>query len=119
MVKENVKEIVETDERTPQSVDDIPRITATITITRAEIKTVQNFLWKLTEKGMLDQLRFDDSAAMIQSKGTIRVNEFDAHLEITKQLFKLLLADPDEKTEKLGRYALPALPSHLDFLRQS
>lgn len=116
-VDDDIKDMVITTQSTRRSGEDTPRISATITITQADIKTVQNFLWNICEKAMIDKFRFDDSAAATSvSKGIIQVNEFDAHLAIVKQTFKLLLNEPDEKTKSLAYYMLKRLPLHLEFL---
>ena len=114
-IDEDIEEIVKTPTRT-QRAPDTPKITATITITKANIRTVQNFLWKLTEKGMKDEFEFNEVATSTESKSNIQVNEFDAHLIIVKQSLNLLLADPDEKTKLLAPYLLRYLPKHLLFL---
>lgn len=66
---------------------------------------------------MIDKFEFKDATATVKTKGKIQVNEFDAHLTIVKQAFKLLLAEPDEKTISLGPYFLGYLPFHLEILR--
>ncbi|KAH8592092.1 hypothetical protein B0O99DRAFT_689874 [Bisporella sp. PMI_857] len=117
IVNEAIEEAIKTSERTRPLGEEEPQISATITITKANIKTVQNFLWTLTERAMINKFEFDESAALINAKGNIRVNELDSHLIITKQCLALLLADPDEKTDALSSYAMTALPTHLNFLR--
>ena len=117
-IDDAVGEIVKTTESTRALEDEEPQISATITINKANIKTVQNFLWTLTEKAMIDKFEFDESAATTKIKSTIAVNEFDANLAIVKQCFALLMADPNENTDALTLFSLTALPTHLDFLRE-
>ena len=117
-IDEKMEKFVVTDKRT-QRATDTPRITATATITKANIRAVQNFLWKLTEKGMKDEFEFNELATSTESKSKIQVNEFDAHLSIVKQSLTLLLANPNEKTKPLAPYLLEYLPMHLDYLRKA
>jgi hypothetical protein len=95
----------------------MPHITATITITKATLSVAQNFLWDLCEQGVIKKFAFNESAAATTSKGTIRVNEFDAHLWIIKQSLKLLSAQPEERTRPLAKYVLEYFPAHLEALR--
>ncbi|KAF5237869.1 hypothetical protein FANTH_10583 [Fusarium anthophilum] len=77
--------------------DDTPRITATITITKGDITTVQNFLWTLFQKSVVEKFEFEPLAGQVtQTKGDIRM--------------------PDAKTESLGRYLVWNLPKHLKEL---
>ena len=93
--------------------DDTPKITATITITRADISMVQRFLWSLSERAIFDKFGFNEFATKIENKGSISVNLIDAQLNMTKQCLKLLNAEPDEKTKPLVSYALVYLTAHL------
>jgi hypothetical protein len=116
-VKENIANAVNTLESTRKVIDDAPRISATITITNADIKTVQRFLWNLTENAMINNFEFNNSAATVQTKGSIRVNEFDSNIYILKQSFKLLMAEGNKNTDALAFYALGCIPEHLDRIR--
>jgi hypothetical protein len=55
VISDDTEEIVKTPESTRRIAEDAPKISATITISKADIKTVQNFLWTLTEKAMIDK----------------------------------------------------------------
>lgn len=65
----------------------------------------------------MKKFEFNELAAATTSKGTIRVNEFDAILGIVKQSLKLLAAQPEERTKPLASYILQFFPTHLDNLR--
>jgi hypothetical protein len=101
-----------------QKPEDIPRITATIAITKADFKTAQSFLWKLCETAMGD-FAFNEQAAQTKIKDNIGVNAFDAHLWIVKQTFKLLLSKPDDMTKATAGYMFGYLPTHLRFLKEA
>lgn len=116
MAKEDIEKIVKTPFSTRKP-DDAPKISATITITKVGGETVHNFLWDLTRKA-IDKFEFDNSAAMIKTKGTIEVNEFDSHHKLAKQCFSILNSDANELTEALGYYSLCYLPTHLMELRR-
>ncbi|KAL5586192.1 hypothetical protein FOBRF1_016062 [Fusarium oxysporum] len=97
--------------------DDTPRITATITITKGDITTVQNFLWALFQKSVVEKFEFEPLAGQItQTKSEIRVNDSDAHLAIVMQAISFLIKKPDARTESLGRYLVWDLPIHLKEL---
>ncbi|KAI3579340.1 hypothetical protein IWW34DRAFT_739131 [Fusarium oxysporum f. sp. albedinis] len=97
--------------------DDTPRITATITITKGDITTVQNFLWALFQKSVVEKFEFEPLAGQItQTKSEIRVNDSDAHLAIVMQAISFLIKKPDARTETLGRYLVWNLPIHLKEL---
>ncbi|RKK88311.1 hypothetical protein BFJ69_g167 [Fusarium oxysporum] len=97
--------------------DDTPRITATITITKGDITTVQNFLWALFQKSVVEKFEFEPLAGQItQTKSEIRVNDSDAHLAIVMQAISFLIKKPDARTESLGRYLVWNLPIHLKEL---
>ncbi|EWG48923.1 hypothetical protein FVEG_08568 [Fusarium verticillioides 7600] len=97
--------------------DDTPRITATITITKGDITTVQNFLWTLFQKSVVDKFEFEPLAGQVtQTKGEIRVNGYDAHLAIVMQAISFLIKKPDDRTESLGRYLVWNLHKHLKEL---
>ena len=117
-IYEDIEKMVSTTKSTRRK-PDAPRITATITITKANIKTVQSFLWKLTEKAMKEDFEFYELATSTKSIGNIEVNEVDAHLSIVKQSLNLLLANPEEKTKPLASYLLRYLPKHLKHLRDA
>ncbi|KAI7768372.1 hypothetical protein LZL87_012456 [Fusarium oxysporum] len=97
--------------------DDTPRITATITITKGDITTVQNFLWTLFQKSVVEKFEFEPLAGQTtQTRGEIRVNDSDAHLAIVMQAVSFLIKKPDARTESLGRYLVWNLPVHLKEL---
>ena len=96
--------------------DSVPRISATIQITNADMRSVQSFLWRLNEKAVIENFVFDQTTTATTLKGSIHCNEMDAHLSIVKQTFKLLTADPDDRTSALSQYLLDRLPDHLDKL---
>ncbi|KAE9369344.1 hypothetical protein N431DRAFT_380216 [Stipitochalara longipes BDJ] len=117
-VGEEIENAVTTTANTRIKAADIPQITATITITSANMSQAQNFLWDLAEHGAMKKFLFDENAAKKTSKGTIRVNQFDAHLWIVNQSLELLSSPPDERTRALAAYILEWFPYHLHCLRE-
>jgi hypothetical protein len=117
-MKEDIGGMVITPTSTRRNREDTPRITATITITKADFKIAQSFLWKLCETGMRE-FAFNDLAATTRIKDSIGVNAFDAHLSIVEQSFKLILHNPDDMTKSAASYMLGYLPEHLRFLREA
>ncbi|KAI1023732.1 hypothetical protein LB504_005215 [Fusarium proliferatum] len=98
--------------------DDAPKISATITITKGDITTVQNFLWTLFQKSVVKKSEFEPLAGQVtQTRGEIRVNGYDAHLAIVMQAISFLIKKPDARTESLGRYLVWNLPKHLEELK--
>ena len=119
-VDEDTAEVVKFIRSTTRTTEDsAPKISATITITNADMRTVQSFLWSLNEKAMIEKFVFDNSAALTTFKGKIQVNEFDAHLVIVKQAFKMFSLEPDDRTSALTQYLLDRLPDHLDKLHDA
>ncbi|KAH7237095.1 uncharacterized protein BKA55DRAFT_543730 [Fusarium redolens] len=83
-----------------------------------DITTVQNFLWTLFQKSVVEKFEFEPLAGQInRTKGEIRVNEYDAHLAIVMQALNFLIKKPDARTERLGRYQVWNLPVHLKELK--
>ena len=117
-VGDEIENAVTTTANTRIKAADIPQITATITITSANMSQAQNFLWDLAEHGAMKKFLFDENAAKKTSKGTIRVNQFDAHLWILNQSLLLLSSPPDERTKALAVYILEWFPFHLRELRE-
>ncbi|OQV03546.1 hypothetical protein CLAIMM_08579 [Cladophialophora immunda] len=103
------------------TVDDTkPLISMTITINRVDVDTVRRFLWDLSEKANFGKsLPFDALVPMAQAqvKPRITANRADGQLTMTRRCMKLLMADPDSRTESLIPYALKYLPRHLQDLR--
>ncbi|KAF5558688.1 Nacht tpr domain-containing protein [Fusarium phyllophilum] len=118
-VRRDLLSLVIKDPKQLRSVDDdTPRITATITITKGDITTVQNFLWTLFQKSVVEKFEFEPLAGQVtQTRGEIRVNDYDAHLAIVMQAISFLIKKPDDRTENLGRYIVWNLPKHLKELK--
>ncbi|KAI0834307.1 hypothetical protein F5Y06DRAFT_307099 [Hypoxylon sp. FL0890] len=103
----------------PRSVDDTPTFTATITITKGDLRSVQSFLWSLSQK--VDSLAhnafgFEQIAEQKGMKNNIQVNEVDANLTIVRRTFSMLAGEPNKESEALGHYLLDFLPQHLNDL---
>ena len=120
LIDSDVQEAVEVVRDSQRMTEDsVPRISATIQITNADMRSVQSFLWRLNEKAVIENFVFDQTTTATNLKGSIHCNEMDAHLEIVKQTFKLLNAEPDDRTSALTQYLLDRLPDHLDKLYEA
>ncbi|KAI5859460.1 nacht and tpr domain-containing protein [Durotheca rogersii] len=100
----------------PRNMDETPRFSATITITKGDRTSVQSFFWKLANEINRYDLD-DDTGTKNTAKENIQVNEFEAHLTIVRRILQLISEDPNPKTEALGLYALSFLPDHLNDLK--
>ncbi|EFX01558.1 nacht and tpr domain containing protein [Grosmannia clavigera kw1407] len=100
-------------------VDEAPTFSATITIAKADLTSVQSFLWSFMQKANQDTLGFQQLTDQTGIKGTIGVNRFDAHLSIVQQTFSILAEAPDLRTRPLASYLLNYLPQHLEVLEEA
>ncbi|OTA57974.1 hypothetical protein K449DRAFT_398189 [Hypoxylon sp. EC38] len=106
----------------PRSVDDTPTFTATITITKGDLRSVQSYLWSLSQK--VDYLAhntfgFEQIAEHKGMKNNIQINKVDGHLTIVRRTFSLLATEPNKDTQVLGLYLLAYLPYHLNELLEN
>jgi hypothetical protein len=108
--------LLEKGRQQPHDMDEGTKFRATITISNADISTVQSFLWSLSHHmNQLDSgFTIDDNRA---AKGTIQVNQADALLGMIRAAFTIIENDPDKRTENIRRYVLVWLPEHLKDIR--
>jgi hypothetical protein len=97
---------------------DKPQISMTITINQADIEMVRRFFWDLSENAVFRTFDFDKFVKDSGDQMKISANPVDAHFAMTTQCLKLLLNEPDKRTDCLIAYALEQLPSHLRQLRE-
>ncbi|KAI2470092.1 hypothetical protein F4781DRAFT_430670 [Annulohypoxylon bovei var. microspora] len=116
-VVDGVKDLLIKPRIEPRSMDETPRFSATITITKGDRTSVQSFLWKLVQEFNTYDFVHEDDASQKAAKENIQVNEFDAHLIIVRRMLQLISEDPNSKTQALGPYSLCFLPDHLSNLR--
>ena len=95
------------------------KITMTISINQADLRTVQQFFWDLTERVGIGRFDFFAASSNNESKGVIYCDETNAHYHMTEQLLKLLNDEPHEKTKPLVEYALMYLPQHLQEVKKA
>ncbi|KIW87027.1 uncharacterized protein Z519_12324 [Cladophialophora bantiana CBS 173.52] len=98
---------------------DNPRITMTISINQADLRTVQQFFWDLSDKLRTGRFDFSADKSSLDGKGVIRTDEIRASYYIADQLLKLLNDEPHEKTQCLVLYALKYLTHHLRKVKES
>ncbi|KAM6485833.1 hypothetical protein HDV62DRAFT_403210 [Trichoderma sp. SZMC 28011] len=104
----------------PRISEDAPKISLNLTISNGDITTVQNFLWSLFQKSMVEKFEFEPISGPTRSAAReIQVNEYDAHLAIVKQSLRFLTSPPDERTKPLGPYIVRSLHRHLETLNQA
>lgn len=115
-----IESLVIKDRKRPRVGEDAPKISLNITVTNADITTVQNFLWSLFQKSMVDKFEFDPiSTQKSHVAREIQVNMYDAHLAIVKHALRYLTSAPDVRTKPIGDYLARKLPAHLDKLSQA
>jgi len=102
-----------------RQVDESPKFTGCITITKGDLQSVQRFLWSLPQKLEHDSTRFRELVDQNSAKGDIGVDEYDAHLAIVRSTFILLKEPPNERTEAIAEYLLRYLPNHLEKLESA
>ncbi|PNP55504.1 hypothetical protein THARTR1_04334 [Trichoderma harzianum] len=104
----------------PRISEDAPKISLNLTISNGDITTVQNFLWSLFQKSMVEKFEFEPISGPTRSAAReVQVNEYDAHLAIVKQSLRFLTSPPDERTKLLGTYIVRELHGHLERLNQA
>ncbi|KAK6832870.1 hypothetical protein PG987_007564 [Apiospora arundinis] len=99
-----------------REVNEAPKFTGHITITKGDLHSVQRFLWSLPQKFEHDSTRFRELVDQGNAKGDIGVDAYDAHLAIVRSTFRLLKEPPNKRTEAISRYLLRWLPTHLEVL---
>lgn len=103
-----------TEKKNSASDIDGSQITMTISINNADLRTVQQFCWDLTERVGIGKFDFFESKSSSESKSLIHCDEVTAHYHMTEQLLNLLNGEAQEKTKALVEYALSSLPQHLE-----
>lgn len=98
-------------------------ISMTITINNVDQELCGHFLWDLAHKAIRDKFNFNldgdaSNALSGGSRGTVAVDEFEAHHTIVTRAFECLSKPHKEQTEKIGTYLVCWLPYHLSRLRQ-
>jgi hypothetical protein len=113
-VRDGILKAVEKFERAPKvkAEKDAPRITATITITNADVESVQHFLWDLALKGIREKFEFvasTENAPRHLRKPDISVNAVDAYLSQVYYAFKYLEIGPHPLADPIGLYLVSYL----------
>ncbi|KAL7936390.1 hypothetical protein V8C35DRAFT_295371 [Trichoderma chlorosporum] len=121
-VKEYLRKDIDSTGRTSNT-KDRATISMTITINNVDQELCGHFLWDLAHKAIRDKFDFNldgDASNALHggSRGTIAVDEFEAHHTIVTRAFEYLSKPPREQTKKIGSYLICWLPFHLDRLRQ-
>ncbi|KIX97484.1 uncharacterized protein Z520_06936 [Fonsecaea multimorphosa CBS 102226] len=98
---------------------DTARISMTISINQADLRTVQQFFWDLTDGLRTGRFEFSADSSNIGGKGVIQTDEVRASYYLSDQLLKLLNDEPHEKTQCLVPYALTYLTYHLLKVKES
>ncbi|KAL4738252.1 hypothetical protein BDV11DRAFT_171176 [Aspergillus similis] len=121
MLRDYVEEYVIAERVRPrQSVDD-PKISATITITNGDRKTVQRFFWDLTHhSSFANGFEFRPESDLSQATNRkLQVYIIDAHFEIVKRAFEYFLQPQGEEKEGgrlIGIYMMDCITTHLAAL---
>ncbi|KAI2467316.1 hypothetical protein F4781DRAFT_402847 [Annulohypoxylon bovei var. microspora] len=118
-VTEDMGEMLTKRREKPRSVDDTPTFTATITVAKGDLRSVQSFLWSLSQKVdslAHDTFGFEKIAEQKGVKNNIQLNEVDGYLSVVRRTFSLLASEPTKESKILGDYVLNYLPQHLEEL---
>ncbi|KAL4745639.1 hypothetical protein BDW72DRAFT_198463 [Aspergillus terricola var. indicus] len=124
MLRDYVEEYVVAERVRPrQSVDD-PKISATITITNGDRKTVQRFFWDLTHhSSFANGFEFRPESELSQATNRkLQIYMIDAHFEIVKRAFDYFLQPQGEEKEGgmlIGRYMMGRITTHLAALHDA
>lgn len=116
-VQENISDLLTKEKTKPVAADDAPKFTAEISITKGDLRSVQTFLWSLSQKIdslAHDRLGFEQIPEQQRVEKNIQVNEVDGHFTIIRRTFHLLAGEPNEESKALGGYLLNYLPDHLN-----
>lgn len=106
--------------RTEQrQIDETPKFTVTINITRGDFSSVQSFLWSLTQKLNHESFGFNQVAGQSIVKGDIRLDRYDSHLAIVRRTISLLAEPPNGRTDAMAAYLMAYLPAHLEELEEA
>ncbi|KAI1087622.1 hypothetical protein F5B19DRAFT_61828 [Rostrohypoxylon terebratum] len=119
MVTEDMEEALTKRREKPRSVDDAPTFTATISVSKGDVRSVQSFLWSLSQKVdslAHDTFGFQNITEQKGIKNNIQLNQVDAHLSLIRRTFSLLANEPTKESRVLGGYLFNFLPQHLQQL---
>lgn len=115
-----IEGLVTKERKRPRISEVAPKISLNLTISNGDITTVQNFLWSLFQKSMVDKFDFEPISGSTSSAAReIQVNEYDAHLAIVKRALRFLTTSPDDRTKPIGNYLIRELPRHLERLNEA
>ncbi|KAJ5782687.1 hypothetical protein N7457_004461 [Penicillium paradoxum] len=97
-----------------------PTVTASISITNAEIEVAQRLFWDLAHHSVMNRFNFDTHQVDMAKPSTqqIQVTELNAHLVVVKRTFEFLRRAPHALSQCIGRRLLDSLPEHLTDLRK-
>ncbi|KAL2785547.1 hypothetical protein BJX66DRAFT_57918 [Aspergillus keveii] len=123
-LRDHVDECVVAERVRPRQSADDPKITATISITNGDIKSVQRFFWDLTHhSSFTNGFQFQPDSDLSQAASRkIQIYRVDAHFEIVQKAFDYFLmpdSDDKQKGELSGKYLMVCLPDHLKVLYEA
>ncbi|OJJ50039.1 hypothetical protein ASPZODRAFT_139374 [Penicilliopsis zonata CBS 506.65] len=97
-----------------------PAVTATISVTNAEIEVAQRFFWDLAHHSVMNRFNFDAHQVDMSKPSTqrIQVTPLNAHLVMVKRTFEFLRRAPHALSQPIGGVLLASLPGHLSDLRR-
>ncbi|KAI1374884.1 hypothetical protein F4677DRAFT_447150 [Hypoxylon crocopeplum] len=120
-VQDNMKDLLTKGRTKPRNTDDTSTFSATITITKGDVRSVQSFLWSLSQKFdslAHDTFGFQQILDQKRMKNNIQVNEVDGNFTIVRRTFHFLASEPNKESQALGNYLLKYLPRHLEQITQ-
>jgi len=96
-----------------------PRINLEIKIVNSDLPTARRFFWDLAKYATLDHFDLSANSPNAQAtnaKGTIAVNEVDAHLTLVQATLEFLSNPPSSDTEDIGPIFINNLAANLKVL---
>ncbi|KAL4939882.1 hypothetical protein BDV06DRAFT_230783 [Aspergillus oleicola] len=121
ILKDYIEDCVVAKRDGPRQSPDDPRITATISITNGNVKSVQRFFWDLNHYSFFKEFAFQPGSDLPDTvTRKIQLYKVDAHLEIVKRAFSFFLMPvKDDRGKPLGRYLMGYITDHLRALYEA
>ncbi|KAM7203284.1 Nacht and tpr domain containing protein [Rhypophila sp. PSN 637] len=121
IIREDILDLVRKERTSQRRQDDEAKFSVSITITKANLTSVQRFLWNLSMKldATQDNFGFQQLGDKATMHGTIQVNEFDSYMSILNKTFALLSDEPNKSIQSFTAYLIAWLPDHLAALRDA
>ncbi|KAK4215813.1 Nacht and tpr domain protein [Rhypophila decipiens] len=121
IIREDILDLVRKERTSQRRQDDEAKFSVSVTITKANLTSVQRFLWNLSMKleATQDNFGFQQLGDKATMHGTIQVNEFDSYMSILNKTFSVLSDESNQSIQSFSTYLIAWLPDHLAALRDA